>query len=287
MRLGPVGLWSWELRATRQPQLGEAVSELDELGYAAVWIPSGDDKQLDVVEDMLAATSRMVVATGIMSIWVNDPAKVAARHVQLNATHGGRFLLGLGVSHPHLVESLPGRRWEHPLAEMVSFLDRLDSASPPVPASERVLAALGPNMLRLASQRSAGAHPYLVSPEHTRLSRELLGESALLAPEQKVILDTDPGRARSLARERLGMYLAAPNYRRNLVSLGFSEDDFSNGGSDSLIDSLVAWGDLDAIAARVREHRDAGADHVCVQVLHEASGLPQAQWRELAGALLG
>ncbi|MBO0886170.1 MAG: LLM class F420-dependent oxidoreductase [Acidimicrobiales bacterium] len=289
MDMGPIGVWSGELRAVEGGERAEVAAELDQLGYAAAWVPGGlgadDPDPLRAFGEMLDASSRLVLATGILSIWTTVPATVAGGHAALVGKHAGRFVLGLGVSHPHLVERL-GHQWERPLEKMATYLDGLDRASPPVPEGERVLAALGPRMLELSRDRAAGAHPYLVSPDHTRRAREVLGSGPLLAPEQKVILDGDAARARSLARERVAMYLGAPNYRRNLLRMGFGPDDLDNGGSDRLVDSLVVWGDLDAVAARVKEHHDAGADHVCLQVLLPERRLPRDEWRRLAEALV-
>ena len=286
MDMGPIGVWSGELRGVESGERAEAAAELDQLGYAAAWVPAGDDRgQLIAFREMLDASSKLVLATGILSIWTTEPGTVAGGHAALVGKHAGRFVLGLGVSHPHLVER-QGHQWERPLEKMATYLDGLDRASPPVPAGERVLAALGPRMLELSRDRAAGAHPYLVTPDHTRRAREVMGPGPLLAPEQKVILDDDATRARTLARERIGFYLDAPNYRRNLLRLGFGPDDLENGGSDRLVDSLVVWGGLDAVAARVKEHHDAGADHVCVQVLVPERRLPRPEWRRLAEALV-
>ena len=286
MEMGPIGVWSGELRAVESGERAEAAAELDQLGYAAAWLPAGaDEGRLEAFREMLDASSRLVLATGILSIWTTVPETVASGQRALVEKHAGRFVLGLGVSHPHLVERL-GQQWERPLDKMAAYLDGLDRANPPVPAGERVLAALGPRMLELSRDRAGGAHPYLVTPEHTRRAREVLGPGPLLAPEQKVILERDAARARSLARERVAMYLGAPNYRRNLVRLGFGPDDLDHGGSDRLVDALVVWGDPDAVVARVKEHRDAGADHVCLQVLVPERRLPLDEWRQLADALL-
>jgi probable F420-dependent oxidoreductase len=286
MEMGPIGVWSGELRAVEKGERAEAAAELDQLGYGAAWVPAGGDEgQLQAFREMLDASSRLVLATGILSIWTTVPETVASGHRALEQEHAGRFVLGLGVSHPHLVERI-GQQWDRPLEKMAAYLDGLDRARPPVPAGERVLAALGPRMLELSRDRAGGAHPYLVTPEHTQRARKVLGPGPLLAPEQKVILETDAAHARSLARERVAMYLGAPNYRRNLVRLGFGPDDLDHGGSDRLVDALVVWGDLDAVAARVKEHRDAGADHVCLQVLLPERRLPLAEWRQLAEALL-
>ena len=217
---------------------------------------------------------------------MHHPSDVAAGHATLARDYPDRFLLGLGVSHAPAVERSE-QVYEHPLAKMQGYLDALDAAEPPVPAAERMLAALGPRMLALAGDRTAGAHPYLVGPEHTAFARETLGTGPLLAPEQKVVLDTDPTRARAVARQHLARYLELPNYTNNLLRTGYGDDDLADGGSDRLVDGIVAWGDLSAIDARVREHRDAGADHVCLQVLLEdPSALPRDEWRALAEALL-
>jgi probable F420-dependent oxidoreductase len=199
--------------------------------------------------------------------------------------------LGLGVSHIPLVEQLRGHRYEKPVATMRTYLDAMDhapyrSVAPPI-APLRVLAALGPQMLRLSAEQTDGAHPYNVNPEHTAQAREILGPERLLCPEQAVLFETDPAKARGIAREFLRFYLTLPNYTNNFLRLGFSETDFANGGSDRLIDAIVAWGDTERIRQRIRAHHTAGADHVCVQVLTEdAHGLPLKEWRELATAVL-
>jgi probable F420-dependent oxidoreductase len=195
-------------------------------------------------------------------------------------------LLGLGVSHAHLVERQTGRRFEHPVAVVRDYLEALAAAPTPVPREELVLAALGPRMLALARDATWGAHPYFVTPEHTRLARFVLGPDRLLAPEQAVVLETDPGRARAIARRHVEFYLRVPNYTSNLRRLGFAEADFANVGSERLVDAIVAWGDLDAIRRRVEAHLAAGADHVCLQVLTaEPDPLPLTEWRTLAGLI--
>jgi probable F420-dependent oxidoreductase len=272
MDLGRVGIWSGQLRRGDPDQIRDAAAELDRLGFSALWIPGGAGGDvLGDAERLLGATTQAVVATGILNVWMHVPADVASGHARLTGAHPGRFLLGLGVSHAPLIERA-NQVYRRPLAKMVDYLDRLDAASPPVPRSERALAALAPN---------------LVTPEHTAVARGVLGSGPLLAPEQKVVLDTDADRARSVARQHLDRYLQLPNYTNNLLRTGFTDDDIAGGGSDRLIDGLVAWGDLDVIAARVRAHHDAGADHVCLQVLlADASALPTAEWRRLAEALI-
>jgi probable F420-dependent oxidoreductase len=284
MELNGVGVWEWGFRGDDRGAIGDAVAELEQLGYSAIWFPgSSGGPVFEIAETLLAATREVPVASGILNVWAHEPAEAAAGHARMNAEHGGRFLLGLGVGHPH---QRPGE-WGRPLTTMRQYLDALDAADTSVAEEERCLAALGPRMLELARDRSAGAHPYFVPVEHTRRARETLGPDALLAPEQAVVLETDPGRAREAGREHTTSYLKSPNYANNLRRLGYDDDDLAGGGSDRLIDALVAWGDLDAIRARIEEHRDAGADHVCIQVLPRGDRLPRAEWRELAPALVG
>jgi probable F420-dependent oxidoreductase len=279
------GVWSGELR--RHPDRAEAAdaaAELEHLGYAAIWFPGGDARgAFDTAGELLRATTSAMVATGILSIWLEEPEPVAAERAQLHDAYDARFLLGLGVSHAPAVGS---DRYRKPLAKMRSYLESLDIAAPPVLPEERVLAALGPKMLELARERSLGAHPYLVTPEHTRIAREAVGPERLVATEQAVVLETDPECARELAREHLEIYLQLPNYTNNLHRLGFGDDDIAGGGSDRLVDALVAWGDEDAIRARVEAHRDAGADQVLVQAVSGGDGLPREEWRRLAPALM-
>lgn len=284
VEVGRIGVWVPSGLLPTDP--GEARTALDglaELGYQALWLGRSPAGTLEQPEGVLAATSKLRVATGIVSIWPHPPATVAAAYHRVTAAYPGRFLLGLGVSHAHLVEP-SGQEYARPYRKVVEFLDGLDAAEQPVPAAGRVLAALGPRMLALARDRAAGAHPYLVTPEHTRRAREILGSGPLLAPEQKAVLDTDPARAREIARGMLGTYLRAPNYIANLRRLGFTDEDIS-GASDRLVDALVAWGDEAAVARRVAEHHAAGADHVCIQVLTPEQALPWDQWRALAPAL--
>jgi probable F420-dependent oxidoreductase len=278
------GIWSSELRRhDDRAEAADAAAELEQLGYRALWFPAGKAAgAFNAASELLSATGTVTVATGILSVWVADPEVVAAERAQLSDAYDGRFLLGLGVSHAPLVGS---DRYKRPLEKMRTFLDSLDVAAPPVTAEERALAALGPKMLELARERSLGAHPYLVTPDHTRAAREALGPEKLVATEQAVVLETDPERARSLARGHLEIYLQLPNYTNNLARLGFSDDDIAGGGSDRLVDALVAWGDEEAIRARIDEHREAGADQVLVQAISGRDGLPREEWRRLAPAL--
>jgi probable F420-dependent oxidoreductase len=285
MNPGRVGIWSWHLRE-EGAEVAEAAAELEELGYGAIWFPNSP-AAFERARALLEATRRVVVATGIVSIWTHPPDRAAAAHHELTRDHPGRFLLGLGISHAFLLDSEQQERYRRPLARMREYLDELDAAEHPVPVQERVLAALGPRMIELSRERTAGAHPYLVTIDHTRRARELLGPDRLLAPEQAVVLETDPERARALGRQHLSRYLRAPNYTSSWLRLGFAPEDLEDGGSDRLVDGLVAWGDAGAIRERVAQHHEAGADHVCLQVVTaDPARLPRQEWRALREALV-
>jgi probable F420-dependent oxidoreductase len=281
--LGPVGIWTYGLWEGAD-DAAEAVAELEELGYGALWLGFSDGG-LELHEALLAASHRLILATAIINIWVNPPARVAASYQRVERSYPGRMLIGLGSSHPSMTQGQEYR----PYQKMVSYLDELDALRPTVPTDRRVLAALGPNMLRLAGERSAGVHPYLVTPTHTKMARDILGPGPLIAPEQKVVLETDPVKAREIARPVFSPHLTQPNYTRNLLRMGFTADDLADGGSDRLIDAVIAWGDADTVLDRIAEHRAAGADHVAIQVLtagdYGHGALPRQQWRELAAAL--
>jgi probable F420-dependent oxidoreductase len=285
MDLAGVGVWSSQLRYGDAGEASEAAAELDELGYTALWIPDVGGPVLDSVDQLLASTKQAVIATGILNLWMHEPADVAASYAALTAKHGERFLLGIGVSHAPLIDSKEPGLYRKPLAATRAYLDAIDATEQPVPAANRVLAALGPKMLELSATRSRGAHPYLVTPDHTRYAREHLGEGPLLLPEQTVVLTTDRAEARTLGTDWLRSYLALPNYANNLLRSGFSQDDLTS-VSDRLFDAIIAWGDEDAVLRRVNEHLAAGADHVCVQVLTaDPTEFPREQWRRLAAAL--
>jgi probable F420-dependent oxidoreductase len=230
---------------------------------------------------LLEATSRLTVGTSIQSIWQYEAQASAAGFAEVDSAHPGRFVLGLGVSHAKLAD-----QYRRPYSALVDYLDVLDAAG--VPAERRVLAALGPKTLQLSADRAAGAIPYLVTPEHTAQAREILGEGPLLAPEFKVVPETDPTRARALAREALAMYLTLPNYTNSFLRLGFTADDLSDGGSDRLIDALYAWGDEDRIRDRINAFHEAGADHVAIQVVDGGprDELQREAWRRLADLLI-
>jgi probable F420-dependent oxidoreductase len=227
---------------------------------------------------------------GIANIYARDAVAMAAGQKSLAEAYPNRFLLGLGVSHVPLVEQLRGHRYQKPVATMRTYLDAMDQAPyqsvPPLTKPVRVLAALGPKMLQLSGERADGAHPYNVNPEHTSKAREILGPQPYLCPEQAVVLESDPDKARGIGRAFLALYLTLPNYTNNFLQLGFDESDFKDGGSKRLVDAIIAWGDLEAIRQRVHAHHSAGADHVCVQVLTaDPKALPMREWRELASAL--
>ncbi|MEU3756465.1 TIGR03620 family F420-dependent LLM class oxidoreductase [Streptomyces olivoreticuli] len=284
--LGRIGVWSNELRLDDPGRLGEiraAAAELEELGYGTLWV--GGSPDVTRAAHVLEATERVSVGTSIISIWQHPAARIAAAYAALAPALRERFVVGLGVSHRHMVEG-----YARPYSAMTAYLDELDAAPGGPPAGRRMLAALGPRMLRLARDRAAGAVPYLVTAEHTARARELLGGGALLAPELKVVLDDDLDRARSSARDYLSFYLPMPNYTNNLLRLGFAERDFEGNGSDRLLDAVFALGDAAAVRARVDAFLAAGADHVAVQVVldparRRAGELPLAEWRALAGAL--
>jgi probable F420-dependent oxidoreductase len=285
MRTGVIGVWSPQLRDGDAHDVAEAAAELEEIGFGTLWVPGRDPGDLEErLRLLLTATERITVATGIVSIWTHPASATAALHARLSSEFPGRFLLGLGVSHAPAVEQA-GVQYRRPLTEMARYLDTLDAADPPVPRTERVLAALAPRMLELARERALGSHPYLVSPEHTRIAREALGPDALLAPEQTVVLEDDPDVARTVAREWLARYLQLPNYTDNLVRIGFDRGEIENGGSDRLVDELVASGDVEAVRAKIDAHRTAGADHVAIQVLtSDPAQLPRQRWRRIAAA---
>jgi probable F420-dependent oxidoreductase len=273
-QLGRFGVWRGGGQVT--PALA---GRLEQLGFGTLWLggsPSGDLLQ---VEELLDATSALTLATGIVNIWQDEAREVAASFARLESRHPGRFLLGVGAGHREATQ-----RYAKPYAAITNYVGVLLSEG--VPAASLVVAALGPKMLRLAAERTAGAHPYLVTPEYTRQARAILGAAPLLAPEQKAVLDTDQERARALGRDRVRTpYLGLINYTSNLRRLGWSEQDLSDGGSDALIDALVAHGSAGQVAARLTEHLTAGADHVCVQLLTAPGDDPLDGYQQLAKAL--
>ncbi len=291
MDIGRVGVWLSSFVREGASRVAEGAREIEELGYGAIWYPEalGTRECFSVGALLLGATERITVATGIANVWARDAITMATGSQTLGEAYPGRFLLGLGISHVEQVGP-HGFEYTKPVATMRGYLDRMDEAPfygvAPAPPVTRILAALRPPMLELARERTAGAHPYFVPVEHTRRAREILGPDRFLAPEQPVVLERDPERARQIARTHVPVYLRLENYRKNLLWLGYTEEDVADGGSDRLVDDVVVQGDVDAIAERVRAHHQAGADHVCVQPLIDRDGFPLAELRELAPALL-
>jgi probable F420-dependent oxidoreductase len=291
MNLGRMGLWTFQLDMQPMSRAREAVAEIESLGYKTVWVPEAVGREPFANSALLlSATESLIIGTGIASMHARTAMTMQAGWKTLTEAFPDRFLLGIGTSHQPMVEGVHGHSYEKPYSTMVAYLDAMDRgmyfASPPVAQPQRVLAALGPKMLKLAAERGLGAHPYFVPVEHSALARETMGAGALLAPEQMAVFETDPDKARAIARGAMSTYLGLPNYTNNLRRLGWGDDDLLNGGSDKLVDAIVVWGSLETIVARVQAHLDAGADHVCVQVLpSDGVGLPMAEWRELASAL--
>jgi probable F420-dependent oxidoreductase len=283
MELGRLGVWSIDIRGVGQAAVLAAAAELEQLGYGAIWYPAGaGNRGFDIARGLLAATERTVVATGITSIWATPVENANAAFAELEHDHAGRFLLGVGVSHGPMVDHGNPGRYQRPLENMANYLAALTD----VPAGRRILAALGPKMLDLAREQAIGTHPYLVTPPITQRIRTHLGAGPVVAVEQGVVLETDPDRARTIAREHLSGYLELPNYVNNWLRAGYSDDDVSGGGSDRLVDDLVAWGDAHQVADRINAQHSAGADHVCVQVLGGATPVPMEQWRAIAATVL-
>jgi probable F420-dependent oxidoreductase len=255
----------------------EQLQEIEALGYGAIWAGGSPAAELSWVDPILGATDRLQLATGIVNIWTAAAGPVSESFHRIDAAYPGRFLLGIGVGHPEAQTE-----YQKPYDALTEYLDKLDEYG--VPKDRRVVAALGPQVLRLAARRSAGAHPYLTTPEHTAQARELIGPDAFLAPEHKVVLTTDAALARAAGRKTLDVYLNLANYLNNWKRLGFSDDDVAKPGSDRLVDAVVAYGEPDVIAATLKRHLDAGADHVPVQVLTAPGKLVPAL-TELAGPL--
>jgi probable F420-dependent oxidoreductase len=291
--LGRVGIWTGQLDYVPASGVREAAAEVQSLGYGALWTGEAVGREvLSVAGLLLAATETLVVGTGIANIWARDALAMAAGQRTLAEAYPDRFVLGIGVSHAPLL-AVRGQGYDKPWSFMRDYLAAMEQGRaanrsvPPSGAAPTVLAALGPRMLELARDAADGAHTYFVPPEHTAAARLLLGPDKLLAPEQVAVVETDPSTAREIARRHTGSYLRLANYTANLRRLGYTDEDFTGGGSDRLVDAIAVWGDEAAIADRVRAHLDAGADHVAVQVLDpDPRGLPRWAWRRLAPALL-
>jgi probable F420-dependent oxidoreductase len=283
MDLGRLGVWSIGIRRVADPAVPAAAAELERLGYGTIWFSGGSGTRgFDIARVLASATSRIALATGITSIWATTAEQSAAGFEQLEREAPGRFLLGLGVSHAPMVNHGAPGRYRQPLRAMADYLGELTA----VPRDRRVLAALGPKMLDLAQRESAGTHPYLITPPMTAAVRAQLAPGDLVAVEQGVVLERDPVRARAVAREHLSGYLKLPNYVNNWLRFGYQPEEVEAGGSDRLVDDLVAWGDVTAVADRIRAHYAAGADHVCVQVLGGSSSVPLLEWRAIAREVL-
>jgi probable F420-dependent oxidoreductase len=291
VQLGKVGIWYGGIDGLSTPEAQRAAHVIESLGYGALWVAEAVGRDPFVSSSLLlSATERLVLATGIANVYARDAMTMVAGQKTLAEAFPGRFLLGMGVSHGHLVAGVRKIDWSKPYSYMDSYLDKMDKsmfmAVGPTSDPGRVLAALGPKMLKLSATKANGSHPYFTTPEHTVAARDEMGDDALLAPEQMVVLSTDPTEARAIARKGMKIYLGLPNYANNLKRFGYTDEDFADGGSDRLVDAITAWGSADQIATRVKAHHDAGADHVCVQVLRADSAMPEREWTELAGVLL-
>lgn len=285
MKTGKLGVWYFTDTQSAE-QAAKTAQRIEQLGYGTLWIPETVGRNPFVhAAWLLANTTRLNLATGIANIYHREPGVTLAAQNTLNEQSGGRFLLGCGVSHKPLVEGVRGLKYGKPVATMKDYLSKMD-ASPynavkPEQKPERVIAALGPKMLEVAREQCDGAHPYFTSPDHTHMAREILGPGKKLCVEQKVVLETDPAKARQLARDVAQIYINLPNYRNNWLRMGLSEDDLANGGSDRFIDTTFAWGTVETIKTRLREHFDAGATHVCIQPVNPNGVFGDLHWKAL------
>ncbi len=285
MNIGKLGIWYF-FDGLPAPAAAEAAKRIESLGYGTLWIPETVGRHPFVHASwLLANTAELIVATGIANIYHREPGVTLAAQNALNEQSGDRFLLGLGVSHKPLVEGVRGLDYGPPVPTMRRYLEGMANAPyqgiPPVAKPPTVIAALGPKMLELARQQTDGAHPYFASPDHTAMAREILGPDKMLCVEQKVILEQDPVKARDLARPVASMYLGLPNYRNNWLRMGLDESDLENGGSDKFIDATFAWGNVDKVKARIQEHFDAGATHVCLQPVNPNGNFGDLHWQAL------
>ena len=290
MDIGRVGLWTFLLDEHPTSRVRELAQEIEEMGWPTLWRPESTGRDVLVSSSVLLdATSRLIVASGIAQIYARHPVTTAAAQKTLFEAHEGRFLLGLGVSHAPSVEGIRKLDYRTPYTDMVAYLKAMKEAPytavEPATKPPTVLAALGPRMLKLSAEAADGAHPYFTPPEHTAMARDILGTGPVLAPEQMVVIDSNLDRARSVARTNMARYLRLPNYANNLLRNGFTQADIDN-ITDRLVDGIVACGDIDVTVERVQQHLDAGADHVCIQVLVADNDLDITidHWRHLADA---
>ena len=292
MNLGRIGLWAADFDLQPMTKSQEAIAQVEEMGYGAVWVPEAVIREpFASTALLLSATKKIVLATGIASLHARTAQTMQAGWKTLTEAFPDRFLLGIGVSHAPMVQGVHKGTYDKPYSTMVEYLDAMDKGiffgAAPTTAPQRVLAALGPKMLKLAAERGAGAHPYFTPVEHTAFARETMGASALLAPELAVVLETDATKAREIARKYMTTYTRLPNYANNLKRFGFTDDEITN-QEDRLVDAIVAWGSMDTVVAAVKGHLDAGANHVCIQVLTDKpDSLPMREWQELADATRG
>ena len=285
MDLSKLGVWFFTDRMAA-PLAADTAKRIEDLGFSALWIPETVGRNPFVhAAWLLANTSSLIIATGIANIYHREPGVTLAAQNTLAEQSDNRFLLGLGVSHKPLVEGLRGLTYGPPVATMRDYLDKMAASPytgpPPKDKPPTVIAALGPKMLELSSEKCDGAHPYFTSPSHTKMARDVMGPDRLLCVEQKVIFETDPAKARDIARKAAQTYQRLPNYRNNWLRMGLGEADIDGDGSDTFIDATFAWGEIDAIKSRVQEHYDAGASHVCVQPIHPEGRMGDIDWRVL------
>ena len=292
MELGKIGVWTG-LDALSAAEAKAFAQRVESMGFSALWIPEAVGRDpFSQIGYLAASTKRLIYATGIANIYARDPMSMNAIRKTLGELAPNRFILGLGVSHKHLVSNQRGHDYAKPLTTMRNYLEAMDKSlfMGRVPEHEApvLIGALRDKMLALAASRANGAHPYNVTPDHTKHARDLMGPEALLCPEQMVLAVTEPDAARKIARKHLAIYLGLPNYQNSLKDFGFSDADFADGGSDALVDALVSWGEPEKIADRIRAHLDAGANHVCIQAFPTdgSFGIDESLLERLTGLLL-
>ena len=285
-KLGKLGVWAF-IDGKTANEAAQFAQQLEQWGYSALWVPEAVGRDpFSIIAYMAANTEKLIFATGIANIYARDPMSMNAIHKTLSEIAPDRFMLGMGVSHAPLVKDIRGHEYLKPVSTMRSYLEAMENAFYMAPlAAEQapiLLGALRQNMLQLSAEKASGAHPYFVPPAHTAWARGHLGPEALLCPEQMVVLETDPEKARAIARAHMATYIGLDNYKNNLKQFDFDDTDFEDGGSDKLVDAIFAWGDEQAIRARIQQHWDAGADHVCIQTFtNEVDTGPNMELLEL------